>query len=349
MPCYVGLDTAKRTTSICVIDETDLVVKEGVVETDPKAINNFLRGEGRRYSRVGMEVWDLAPWLYAGLARSGLPIICIETRHSSSLLKSKRSNKTDRNDARGIAEIMRGGLYKAVHVKSVESQQARAVLVGRRFLRAKATDTQSAIRGTLLAFGHKLAPGQRTTFERRVRGLIRGDQFLQGVVNPLLSVLNEILAQLAGVEKRLKDMAQADPVCRRLMTAPGIGPITSLVYRTTIDEPNRFQRSRDVAAHLGLTPKSNQSGERAFQGQISKHGDSAARSALVMAARTQLRACTKSSWLKVWAKQLAARRGALKALVAVARRLAVVLHRMWVTETDFRWTIEPTNVAGAQA
>lgn len=337
MACYAGLDASKSTTKICVLDAMGTVLKEGVVESDPKAIVGFLRGAGWRYRRVGMESWSLAPWLYAGLARAGLPIICIEARHSSALLKAKRSNKTDKNDARGIAEIMRAGVYKSVHIKSVESQHIRSLLTVRKFLRTRATDTEIAIGSTLLVYGYKLRLAGRATLEQRVRKLVGANAFLASLIEPLLAVRKRTLEEVGAFERRLKTIAADDPVCRRLMTAPGVGPLVALAYRSAIDEPRRF-RSRDVAAHLGLTPKVNQSGMRDATGHISKRGDAAARTALFLAAREQLKKTGRSSWLKEWANAVAARRGAMKALVAVARRLAVILHRMWVTETDFRWS-----------
>ena len=337
MACYAGLDASKSTTKICVLDALGAIIKEGVVDSDPKAIVGFLRGAGWRYRRVGMESWSLAPWLYAGLAKAGLPIICIEAGHSSAMLKAKRSNKTDKNDARGIAEIMRAGIYKSVHIKSVESQHIRSLLTVRKFLRTRATDTEIVIGATLLVYGHKLRLSGRATLEQRVRKVVGANAFLASLIEPLLAVRKRTLEEVEAFEQRLKTIAADDPVCRRLMTAPGVGPLVALTYRSAIDEPRRF-RSRNVGAHLGLTPRVNQSGMRDAKGRISKHGDAAARTALVMAARQQLRKAGRPSWFKEWANAVAARRGAMKALIAVARRLAVILHRMWLTETDFRWT-----------
>jgi len=355
MACYVGLDTAKRTTKICVIDEDDNVVKEGVVETDPKAIIAFLRGDGRRYARVGMESWSLASWLYAGLAKGGLPIICIEARHSSAVLKAARTNKTDKNDARGIAEIMRVGLYKTVHIKSPESQRIKSLLTVRKFLILKMLDTENIVRGTLLIFGVKIGPGTRTQYEHRVRALVGSNIELTAVIEPLLTVWRHVYQEAQKLEQRLKDTAVGDPVCRRLMTAPGIGPLSALTFRCGVDEPGRFTQSRNVAAHFGLTPRTNQSGETSRSSGISKRGDVAVRTALFIAAQHQFRINTRTSWLKDWGLQVAERRGRMKAITAVARKLAVTLHQMWVTETDFRWilpladeaaqTVEPAVVS----
>ncbi len=337
MPSFVGLDASKRTTSICVIDKSGEVVKEGVVETEPKAIIAFLRGEGRRYSRVGMEAWSMSPWLYAGLAKAGLPIICIEAWHASGILKASRRNKTDRNDARGIAEIMRMGSFKVVHIKTLESQRIRDLLTMRKFLRTKVTDIENAIRSAALTRGIRFASGRQSTFDGKVRKALCADLFALELIQPLLSIRAIALREMIAFETRLLTIAKTDPVCRRLMTAPGIGPITALNYRVAIDEPARFSRSRDVGAHLGLTPRTRQSGQSDFRGSISRSGDNAVRAALYLAAFGQLRASTKPSSLKTWGEAIAARRGRKKAVVAMARRLAVILHRVWITETDFHW------------
>jgi transposase len=336
---YVGLDASKATTKICVIDEAGAIVKEAAVETDPRAIVACLRGEGRRYRRIGMEAWAMAPWIYAGLAKTGLPIICIEAWDASGVLKARRRNKTDRNDARGIAEMMRFGLYKTVHIKTVESQNLRALLTARKLLRTKAIDIENAVNAALLIHGLKSKTGRASTFERRIAAVVLQDQRLLDLVEPLLRVRRAILEERAPFERRLEALANDDAVCRRLMTAPGVGPIVALTYRVAIDEPARFRRSRDVGAHLGLTPLVKQSGTRRRAGEITKSGDKAARAALFLAARHQFRKSVKPSWLKTWGDEVAARHGRSKAMVAIARRLAVTLHQMWVTETDFRWSV----------
>ncbi len=338
MPYYVGLDASKRTTKVCVLDDRGAVVREGTVASDPKEIAGFLRGEGRRYARVGLESWSMASWLYVGLARAGLPIICIEARHAHAVLAASRANKTDRNDAKGIAEMMRAGIYKRVHIKTAESRQAKGLLTTRKLLRTKAIDLELGIGSALLLFGLKLHIRGGATFEHRVRKLIGANAHLSSLVEPLLRVRSLILKETAVLEQRIRQQAESDPVCRRLMTAPGVGWLTALAYRAAVDEPARFTRSRDVAAHFGLTPQTKQSGEMDRQIGISRHGDSAMRTALFHAARCQLRRDVKPSPLKEWGMAIATRRGGKKAIVAMARRLAVTLHRMWVTETDYRWT-----------
>jgi transposase len=335
MPYFVGLDASKRTTHICVIDRDGAVVDEGVVETSPKAIASFLRGQRRRYVRVGMEAWSIAAWLYDGLSKAGLPIVSIEARSAHAFLKANR-NKTDRNDARAIAQLMRLGRYRVVHMKSLASQHVRALLTTRRLLVDKAGDIENAVRSLLLGAGLKLEHLRRRTFEARVRQLVEGSGLLRSLVESLLSVRAAIRLEKASIDKALSALAHADPVCVRLMTAPGVGELTALHFRSAVDEPRRFSKSRSVAAHFGLTPRIWQSGETAVRGRITCWGDAQVRRALVLSAWTYLKKSTRRSWLHDWADQIAARRGRGKAMVAVARRLATVLHRMWLSETDFR-------------
>ena len=344
MACYVGLDASKRLTKICVLGAAGEVLAEGSVTSDPDAIVAFLRGDRRRYARVGIESWSMARWLYTGLARAGLPVVCIEARHAHGILKEMRANKTDRNDARGIAEMLRVGVYRPVHIKSPESHYIHALLTVRRLLLGTTLDLENAVRGVLLSSGLKLATGSRATYEARVDSLVRPRSALAQSVRPLLSLRKHALQELQVCNTDLERLASADPVCRRLMTAPAVGPITALTFRAVIDEPARFRRSRDVGPYVGLTVTIKQSGDRQRLGRISKRGDKVLRSLLYSSARYQLRKHAKPSSLRTWGLEVAARRGKPKALIAIARRLAVTLHRMWVTETDFCWD----NLPGAE-
>lgn len=344
MPHYVGLDASKATTSICIVDEKGEKVREGVVETEPRAIVDFLRGDRLRYRRVGIESISFAPWLYEGLARAGLPVICIEARHAHAFLKG-RLNKTDRNDAQGIAELMRAGLYKAVHVKTRASQEVRLLLAARRHLREKTKALDGLIRGALLQFGLKIDAGRAYSFAERADALAPAEGALREVVGALLAVRREIVSQVAKLQARLESIALSDPVCVRFMTAPGVGPLTALTFKAAIDVPQRFARSRDVGVHLGMTPPAFRSGTIVRRRRISKCGDESARTALFLAAQSVLRKRTHPSSLKTWGLAIAAARGSYnKAVIAVARRLAVTLHRMWLDGTNFRQ--EPIHEIG---
>lgn len=322
-------------TSVCVLDEGGRTVQEGKAASDPSAIAQFLRGERRRYGRVILEAGSLSTWLYEGLAKAGFPVIVAETRHASGILKGSR-NKTDRNDARGLAEMARTGLFHTVSVKSERSQRLQALLTTRGLLVAKAVDLETAIRGLLRGFGLKLGVVSVGRFHSRVTAMIGEQAWLNRIVRPLLRARTMLREEAHYLRLELLDLASSDRVCKLLMTAPGVGPMVALSYAVAIDEPARFSRSRSVGAYLGLTQRVRQSGEFVRHGRISCWGDEGARRALFLAARALLNPRTASSWLKVWGEQIASRAGAMKALIAVARRLAVILHRMWVDGTEFR-------------
>ncbi len=250
---------------------------------------------------------------------------------------SAQVNKTDRNDARGIAQMMRVGLYKPVHVKTARSQEIRMLMTARKFLQAKIVDTENNLRGILRNFGLKVGLITRVRFDQRVRELLETTPHLTANILPLLEVRRVLREQYQCLHKEMERMAMEDDICCRLMTAPGVGPVVALTFRAGVDEPARFQRSRLVPAHFGLTPSRYQSGEIDRDRGISKCGDPTVRWALVEAAGVLLRFGRRMSPLKAWGQRLAKRRGIAKATVAVARRLAIVLHRMWVDGNDYRW------------
>lgn len=336
MPCYVGLDTAKKFTSVCIVSAKGDLIREGQVETTPKAVIAFLRGDGLRYARVGMEAGSMAPWLCEGLRRARLPVVCVDTWHAHGALKTQR-NKTDRTDAYGIAQLMRTGSYRPVHLKSTNSTLTLGLLKSRKLILSKLRDIQSGIRGLLLSFGLKLPPGKVSAFGSKAQRLTRNHGTAAAVVAPLLEVCSAMLKEVCSLDERISQLASNDPVCKLLTTAPGVGPITALLFRSAIDQPERFANSRAVGAHFGLTPRTHQTGETERRGRISKRGDPDVRASLFLAAITLMRSGTRESWLQAWGVQLASRRGAKRAGVAVARRLATILHRMWMTGTPFRW------------
>jgi transposase len=243
-------------------------------------------------------------------------------------------NKTDRNDARGIAQIVRTGWYRAVHVKSPACRSWRALLGARRLVLDKMRDLENGLRALLREAGLKLGTPARKELAVRVRELTAADPVLSALAEPLLTIIAAMTRELAQLTKRVLDIARAEPVCRRLT---GVGPLTALAFRATIDRPDRFRRSRDVGAHLGLTPKRYQSGETDVQGGISRCGDELARTALYEAAHSLLVRSRRRSALRAWGMQVAKRRGMARARIAVARKLAVVLHRVWADGTEFRW------------
>jgi transposase len=246
-----------------------------------------------------------------------------------AVLNAQQVKQSDRNDARGIAQMMRVGLYKPVHVKTMVSQQQRMLLTSRKLLLKTLQDMENERRGTLHNFGLKVEVVSSGNFEVRVRELVMGHPPLGAIVTPLLAVRRALREQFALLHKMVLDRIRSDRLCRRLMGVPGVGPITALTYRATVDQPQRFVHSRAVGAHVGLTPKRYQSGETDYEGGVSKCGDALLRTMLYEAAHALLTRSGKWSWLRAWGVRVAQRRGMRRAIVAVARRLAVVLHRMW--------------------
>ena len=344
MEHFAGLDVSLNETSICIVDDAGRIVRETKVASEPDALLAVLKNTAYHFKRIGLEAGPLSQWLYSALAEVNLPVICVETRHMRAVLKAQ-INKTDRNDARGIAQMMRAGLYRPVHVKTLRSQKLRMLLTHRKLLQSKAIAIENDLRGTLRNFGLKVGVVGAARFEARIRELVEKLPDLAVLVEPLLIVRRTLREQLGILHRHVLDLARDDEVCRRLMTVPGIGPVVALSFRASIDVPARFRNSRAVGAALGLTPCKYQSGESDHTGAISKCGDEMMRVMLYEAAQILLMRATKWSWLKAWAMQIARRRGVKKAIVALARRLAVIMHRIWIDGTEFRWTRQAATAA----
>jgi transposase len=338
MDHFAGLDVSVKDTSVCVVDGTGKIVREVKVASEPDTLLAVLTNPAYHFKRIGLEAGPLSQWLFSALAEADLPVVCVETRHMRAVLKA-RINKTDRNDARGVAQMMRVGLYRPVHVKTLRSQKLRMLLTHRKLLQSKAIAIENDLRGTLRNFGLKVGIVGRTKFEARIEELVEDVPDLAALVEPLLVVRRVLRDQIAVLHRRLLTIVRDDEVCRRLMTVPGVGPVVALTYRAAVDMPARFRKSKSVGAVFGLTCCRDQSGERDRPGAISRCGDEMMRTMLYEAAQSMLRS-KRWSWLKAWAMQIAKRRGMKRAIVALARRLAVVMHRIWVDGTEFRWTRE---------
>jgi transposase len=339
MDHFAGLDVSVKETSVCILDDAGRIVREVKVASEPEALLQVLTNPAYHFKRIGLEAGPMSQWFYSALAEAGLPVICVETRHMRAALKAQ-INKTDRNDARGISQMMRVGLYRPVHVKTIRSQKLRMLLTHRKLLQAKAIAIENDLRATLRNFGLKVAMVGTVTFEARIKELVENLPDLAVLVEPLLIVRRVLREQLAILHRRVLAIVRDDDVCRRLMTVPGVGPVVALTYRATVDVPARFRKSKAVGAVFGLTCSKYQSGEIDRSGRISRCGDEMMRVMLYEAAQSMLFHSTKWSWLKAWAMKIARHRGMKKAIVALARRLAVIMHRIWVDGTEFRWTKE---------
>jgi transposase len=334
MEHYAGIDVSLESSSVCVVDATGRVVREAKVGSEPEALIGWFGGLGIELARIGLEAGPLSQWLYAGMRDAGLAAELLETRHVRDGFKAMPV-KTDRKDARGIAQLMRLGWFRPVHCKSLPAQETRALLTARKLVQSKHHDTEMSLRGILRGFGLKMGKTSQRTFANRVRELVAGHPTLLVVAEALLAARAALGEQLSKLEKRVRSLARDDRRVRRLMSAPGVGAIVALTFVAAIDEPARFRSSKAVGAHFGLTPKKYQSGETDVTGRISKIGDAGVRTMLYEAAHVILTKPVKGSLLKSWAMRLAMRAGMRKAKVALARKLAVVLHRMLADDTEF--------------
>jgi transposase len=334
---YVGLDVSLKLTAICIVEGTGKVAREGVVASNPEAIAAFVKLHAPHVERIGLEAGATSTWLWTELNKMGLPVICIDARHAKAVLKMQ-INKSDRNDAIGIARIMQCGWYKEVTVKGLDSHALKALLVSRALLVKIKRDLENQIRGLLKNLGLVIGRAKMNVFAVRAAELIEDRPELAAAVEPLLKGREAIERQIADLDRKVMGLARNDAQVRRFMTTPGVGAITALCFLATIDDPTRFKRSRSVGAYVGLTTRRYASGEIDWTGRVSKCGDAMLRSYLYEAANVLLTRVAKWSALKAWGIRLAKRSGLRKAKVAVARKLAVILHRMWVDGTEFNWS-----------
>jgi transposase len=286
--------------------------------------------------RIGFETGAMASWLWHELKRIDLPVVCIDARHAHAAL-SVRINKSDPNDARGLAELMRMGWYREVRVKSEESQLVRSLLVARARLVRIRRDLENQIRSLLKENGLLFPRAVGRQFRDRVRDLVSEDQPLRAIIDSLLAVHERVSDEQAALDGRVRGLAKTDQTTRRLMTVPGIGVVTALTFRHTIDDPTRFRAATSVGAYLGLTPRRKQSGELDLTGHISRWGDRLLRSYLFEAASVLIHRTKRWSPLQEWGQRLVKRIGLKKAKVAIARKLAVILHCIWSDGTEFNW------------
>ena len=335
MTMFAGLDVGFKRTAVCVVDSSGRIVWRGVVDTHPQAIAAALHRWRGEIEKVGLETGSMSPWLARGLGVLGIPVVCMDARRAADAIKSRRV-KSDKADAFALAEMLRTGWYSAVHVKSEDSHRLKALLGARdQLVRAKRA-LGNQVRGMLRPFGIRLPSRQGTKkFAAAAHQAVAHDAMLSASITALMEALAAIEGQLARLDDRLKELARRSPVCWRLMSVPGVGPIVALAFMAAIEDVRRFARMRDIGVYLGLTPKRYQSGETDVGLGISHQGDAMARHYLYEAANVLLTTVRSPSALKSWGLKLVKRRGPKRARVAVARKLAAVLGRIWKDGTHF--------------
>jgi transposase len=342
MTHYVGLDVSQKLTAICVVDDTGRRLWRGQCTSDPEQVERAVCRHGGDGARLGIETGPMTPWLVHELRGRGLDVTCLDARHARAALKMQ-INKTDQNDAEGLAQIMRTGWYRSVHVKSFDSHRARALLGARAQFVGMTTRLSNHIRGVLKTFG--MLPGQMRglPFDRRVEILLADRTEVAPIVRPMLAAWRHLREQITAFDKAVRVLVKSSPTCRHLLGVPGIGALSVLAYVSMVEDPTRFRRARSVGAHMGLTPKQYQSGEIDRSGRISKCGDMLARTLMYEAAVVLMTRVKRASGLKEWAQAIARRSGAGKARVALARKLSVILHSMWRSGEPFRWSEQPAT------
>jgi transposase len=328
MDHYAGIDVSLECASVCVVDASGKIVREAKVASEPEALIGWFRSLGFDLARIGLEAGPLSQWLYAAMRQAGLAVELLETRHASNAFKAMPV-KSDRNDARNIAQLMRLGWFRPVHCKSVSAQEIRAMLTARKLIQAKLQDIENSLRGILRGFGLKVGKTTKRSFATRIGELVAGHPALEAIAAAMLAAHMVLLRAFNGFEKRVRAMSLLDARARLLMSTPAVGPIISLTYASAIDDPTRFTSSKRAGPLFGLTPKKHQSGETDYSGRISKNGDASVREALYEAAHIILTKPVKGcAQLKSWAMRIARRAGMSKAKVALARKLAVIMLRM---------------------
>jgi transposase len=343
MRLFVGLDVSLAKIAVCAISEHGRIVREAQVASEPEALLRWIDEQDGSIAAIGLEAGPLSQWIHRGLTEAGQPVVLMETRQVKGALKAMPI-KTDRRDAEGIARLLHLGWFRPVHCKSVSAQEVRALLGARKAVQQSFIALELSLRGLLRNFGLKVGTISRGRFEHRIRELAAGNPMLEDATEPMLRARGSLRQELAGLERRVRQLAHEDPVCHRLMSMPGIGAVVALTYRSAVDDPTRFTSSKKVGPWVGLTPSRNQSGERDVSGGITKAGDVNLRRALCQAATVMMHR-GRSTWLRSWAVQVARRRGAKRAMVALARRISVILHRMWVDGTSFRSEIQVPHMA----
>lgn len=323
---YIGLDVSKAETAVCVMDENANVIFEGKCNSEPRDIFELLKQEALCPELIVLETGTLSKWLLRGLRDFGLPAEVIDARHAHGVM-GLQLNKSDASDAVLLAKIAQTGFYKPVAVGSLQSQERQTYLKARKQLIKSARSTENTVRGLLSSFGVKMPTGV-PKFINRVQLALDDHPTLKPSIEPLLSAVAALREQINIIDKRLADSTKSDAACQLLMTFPGVGHLTAQAFVASIDDPERFKSSRNVGAYFGLTTRRYQSGER---------GDSMTRALLYNAASAFLLHVQRPHPVKAWANRIKKRSGHRKAVVALARKMSVIMHKMLITGEAFHW------------
>jgi len=337
MEYFAGLDVSMEETHACVVNRDGAVIHEVKVPSTPADIEAAL-ASAPACRRVVFETGRMAPMLYHGLTERGVPVVCIESRQAYQALKSLTTHKTDRNDARGLAHLARTGFFKPVHVKSLPAHAVRSLIIARKKLVGQRVTLENQIRGLAVVFGVRLPRALSPAFIEQALRASEGVNGLSAAMRGLIAARHAVLAAVGAIDADMKKMVRASDACRRLMTIPGVGQLTALAFTAAVDDPERFKRSRDIGAYLGLVPRRYQSGEVDYTGGISKCGDRRIRTLLYEAANVMLTRYKRPLKLKDWALAIAKRSTMRKARIALARRLAIIMHAMLRHGTEFKPT-----------
>jgi transposase len=333
MDYFAGLDISMDETHICVVDREGMVIHESKAASTAQAIADEL-AKAPSCRRIVFETGRMAPILFHGLSQLGLPVVCVESRQAHQALKSLATHKTDRNDARGLAHLARTGFFKPVHVKSLSAHALRSLIVARKKLVGQRVTLENQIRGLAIVFGIRLPRALTAAFIDQALKTSEGVAGLSAAMRGLIAARTAVMTAVAAIDADMRRMARASAACSRLMTIPGVGQLTALAFVAAIDDPSRIRRSRD-GAYLGLVPRRYQSGEVDYVGGISKCGDRRVRTLLYEAANVMLTRYKGQLKLKDWAFAIARRSTMRKARVALARRLAIIMHAMLRDGTEF--------------
>jgi transposase len=337
MKDYIGLDVSKKETAISIRREGKRIWR-GKCPSDPKIIAGIVRKHAPFAERVVFETGPLSVWFYHALKEEGLPAICIDARHAKAAL-DMAANKTDANDADGLAQLAEVGFFREVRVKGFDSMLTRTLVAARTRLVGITIELSNQIRGAMKTFGLIVPPGKGSNFDKNVRHLLADQDALASIVLPLLEAWRSVRLKAAALERRMLADARKRQDCRILMSIPGIGVITATSFLSAIEDPDNFKRSRSVGAWLGLTTRRYQSGEVDYDGHISRRGDRHLRGLLFEAATVILTRSSAESSLRTWGVKLRERVGFKRAAVAVARKLAVTMHAMLKTGEFFDRTV----------